>query len=165
MDGGGAIFGEACFDEAAFQRLRASLRQKLNQDACDYWASIRHGRQVPLRRDLDPTEIPRLLPSVILIEVLRPGPDFRYRLIGTRWVEHFGRDYTGTLMSELEHQRPPSSVWKAVQAVVDSRMPMAPRLPYAGRLFRDRNIEVLISPLSRTGEEVDFLFVTVDFAG
>lgn len=157
--------GDLRFDAGAFGRLRSSLRQKLNQDACDYWASIRRDRLIPLRRDLDPTDIPRLLPSVILIEVIRPGPDFRYRLIGTRWVEHFGRDYTGAMMSELPHQRPPSSVWSAVQAVVDHRMPMSPELPYAGRLFRGRKIEVLILPFSKSGKDVDFLFVTVDFTG
>jgi hypothetical protein len=155
---------DGVFDDVAFRAVSGSLKRKINQEACAYWNSIRGSRRIPMRSDFDPAGIRRLLPSVILLDVLRPEFDFRYRLIGTRWVMHFGRDYTGLLMSKIKHQRQPSRVWDAVSKVVQDGMPLSPDLPYVGHLFGGREIEVLISPLSRGGEQVDLLFVTVDFS-
>jgi hypothetical protein len=151
------------FDELAFQQVALGLNQRVNQNAAEYWNRIRGNRRIPLRQDFDPTDIPRVLPSIIMLEVVRPELDFRYRLMGTRWVDHFGRNDTGRLMSDLEHQRPPSKVWSAAEKVTREAMPLAPDLPYVGKLFGNREIEVLMSPLSREGDMVDFLLVTVDF--
>lgn len=151
------------FDDLAFDKLRESLKRRVNREACDYWNRIRGERRIPLRRDFDPIDIPRILASIILLDVIGPELDFRYRLMGTRWVAHFGRDDTGRLMSEIEHQKPPSKVWDAVSQVVAEAMPLTPDLPYVGRLFGSREIEVLISPLSKEGDRVDMLLVTVDF--
>lgn len=114
---------DGVFDDVAFRAVSGSLKRKINQEACAYWNSIRGSRRIPMRSDFDPAGIRRLLPSVILLDVLRPEFDFRYRLIGTRWVMHFGRDYTGLLMSKIKHQRQPSRVWDAVSKVVQEGMP------------------------------------------
>lgn len=151
------------FDDLDFEKTRRSLNSKINVAACDYWNQIRQQGRLPMRRDLNPAEIPRILPSVLLLDVMRPELDFRYRLVGTRWVNHFGRDDTGRLMSDIDHQRAPSLVWTAAEHVVRTGMPTVPELPYVGALFGSREIEVLISPLSQTGETIDILFVTVDF--
>lgn len=152
------------FDELAFRKMARGLKQRANQEACAYWDLIRAGRRMPLRRGFDPAAVPRLLPSVILLDVLRSPLDFRYRLIGTRWVMHFDRDDTGRMMSEIDHQRAPSLVWQAAEEVASVGMPQSPKLPYVGKLFGRREIEVLISPLSREGSTVDFLLVTIDFS-
>lgn len=120
---------------------------------------------MPARSDMDPLDIPRILPSVMLLDVLSDPQDFRYRLIGTRWVWHFERDDTGRLMSEVPHQNAPSRVWTACRSVVELRRPLSPaNLPYVGRRHGFSAIEALIMPLSRDGETVDMLFVTVDFS-
>ena len=52
------------------------------QDALDYWRLKSAGRSVPRRADIDPLDIPKLLPHLMLVEgssVCR----YRYRLIGT----------------------------------------------------------------------------------
>jgi hypothetical protein len=56
-------------------------------------------KSMPRRRDIDPSEIPRLLPYVQLVETTEDG-GFRYRLIGTGLVEAFGHDYTGQYVDE-----------------------------------------------------------------
>lgn len=48
---------------------------------------------MPTRRDIDPTEIARLLPRVALVEVNRDG--YRWRLMGTAIVADLGQDLTG----------------------------------------------------------------------
>lgn len=63
--------------------------------AWDYWNAKRGSRPMPARRDIDPTEIPDLLPYLVLTEVLQEPPWLRYRLVGTRQVALRGRDPTG----------------------------------------------------------------------
>src|SRR5215469_5086608 len=60
-----------------------------------YWDGKRGGRMMPSRRDLDPSEIVKLLPHIYMVDVLRDPLRFRYRLIGTAICAFLGRDYTG----------------------------------------------------------------------
>ncbi len=53
------------------------------------------------RSDLDPVEIPRLLPGIWMLDILGPPLDFRYRLVGTKIVDSVQMDNTGRLMSEV----------------------------------------------------------------
>lgn len=67
--------------------------------AHNYWRSKIQGSRLPSRRDIDPVEIPKLLPHVMLTEI-RPEPfQARYRLAGTATVDIHGFDYTGTILS------------------------------------------------------------------
>src|SRR5947207_13056937 len=47
-----------------------------------YWRHKAADRSLPSRADLDPVEIPKLLPHIMLIDVL-PSGGYHYRLIGT----------------------------------------------------------------------------------
>ena len=69
--------------------------------ALAYWRRRRAARAMPRRRDIDPTEIPRLLPHLQLIEVHDGGARFRYRLVGTALVAAYGQEYTGRYLDEL----------------------------------------------------------------
>lgn len=65
------------------------------REAYIYWDARRQSKLMPSRTDIDPIEIPRLLPYVVLIDVLREPIDFHYRLIGTQACVTMGRDFTG----------------------------------------------------------------------
>lgn len=65
-----------------------------------YWTSKLPAEGLPTRDSIDPAEIKDLLPDVGLIDVLDGGDNFRYRLIGTRMVTVFGRDFTGVTLGE-----------------------------------------------------------------
>ena len=49
------------------------------EEAYRYWQRKAATRAMPCRADIDPTEIPKLLPDVMLVDVL-PGGRYRYRL-------------------------------------------------------------------------------------
>ena len=66
-----------------------------------YWSSKRGPRAMPARADIDPGELRRLLPHILLIDVVAGGEDFRYRLVGTEIERHIGRPVTGRLISEV----------------------------------------------------------------
>ncbi|WP_119165443.1 PAS domain-containing protein [Algihabitans albus] len=65
-------------EEIAEEILREGLR---------YWSSKLQPDHLPARGDLDPTEVPRLLPYIELSEVLDGGEDFRFRLVGSHLVD------------------------------------------------------------------------------
>ncbi len=57
-------------------------------------------RALPDRADLDPAEIPLLLPYILISEVEQPFR-IRYRLIGTEVVHVTGMNFTGHYLDEL----------------------------------------------------------------
>lgn len=61
----------------------------------DYWNAKRGDRQFPSRADLDPAEIPGLLPHLSLIEIRPSQPRFVYRLVGTEVARLLQQDLTG----------------------------------------------------------------------
>src|SRR3546814_20724645 len=48
-----------------------------------YWSDKRKSRNYPARSEIAPEEIKRLLPFVLLLDVLDAGRHFRFRLVGT----------------------------------------------------------------------------------
>lgn len=65
-----------------------------------YWQTKRGGRAMPSRRDIDPLDIPAVLPHLMMIDV-EPGPRYRYRLFGTEVTEAFGMNPTGKCVDEV----------------------------------------------------------------
>jgi hypothetical protein len=65
-----------------------------------YWRGKAADRRMPRRADIDPIEIPRLLPHVRLIDVVGPGR-YRYRLVGTEIQTFHGSNPTGRYVHEV----------------------------------------------------------------
>ena len=128
-----------------------------------YWHSKRRGRPMPARRDLDPIEIPHLLPWVLLIDVLCDPLDFRYRLIGTEVVAVSRRDFTGFRFSELAGKGPESVLWDNCLTVVRTRAPFSRRPPYIGPCDDVLSGQNLLMPLSSDGETVDMIFQLIAY--
>jgi hypothetical protein len=56
----------------------------------DYWRSLRQGRPMPSKSDIDPLDIGWALSRIYLMDY-RPGEGFIYRLAGTETASVFGR--------------------------------------------------------------------------
>ena len=75
----------------------SEFHTRVVQDGYTYWRSKAKDGQLPARSDINPVDIPRLMPHVVILDVRRePVLDFRYRLIGTYVVEHLCADRTGS---------------------------------------------------------------------
>ena len=66
-----------------------------------YWEAKRGAREVPEKRDIDPTEIDRALLPYIAIGELEGGARVRYRLVGTGITGRHGIDATGKYVDEV----------------------------------------------------------------
>ena len=89
-----------------------------------YWDGKRAGRAMPARSDIDPTEIPALLPHIALIGVEKGPPRLYYRLIGTHIVEALGRDNTGKYFEEAFQGQMLEDITRVYDAVITSRAPI-----------------------------------------
>jgi hypothetical protein len=128
-----------------------------------YWLAGKGERKFPSRGDLDPPiEIPRLVPNMIIFDVRHEPLDFVYRLIGTKVRPHLMHDLTGTRMSDIEFQRPPSVIWSHHAWVVEHAQPRFMRPPYVGPHRDFMFIEAVILPCG-TATGIDKLMVFVDF--
>jgi len=118
---------------------------------------------MPSRRDIDPVEVPTLLPNLQLIEIVAGGR-FRYRLIGTALVEAFGRDYTGQYPDELFDGPRARSIIETHNAVRHARQPMFLR----SRYFTTKNVDIIANrlylPLSDDDREVNMILGALTFA-
>ena len=143
--------------------LALALRSTINRQALEYWIKIRGSQAMPSRADLDPIDIRQILPNVVLLDVASDPVDFRYRLIGTKIVSQLNNDHTGKWMSEIPHQKPPSTIWSSCETVVTQKLPMTTEIPYTGRNKDFAVSEDILMPLSADGVSVNMLFVVIDF--
>lgn len=142
---------------------RLALRSERLRAAYAYWQGKRNGRLMPARADIDPIDIPALLPYVVLIDVLSEPLDFRYRLIGTAARSISRRDYTGLRFSELPGKGQDSELWRGCEEVVRSRSPHSHSPPYVGADAFVRNCENVILPLSDDGDSVTMILKVISF--
>lgn len=64
----------------------------------DHWIKLRRPGSLPLRKDLDPVDIPQLLPFVMLVECRDEGRRIKFRLVGTDVA--YGSDPTGKYLQD-----------------------------------------------------------------
>lgn len=126
----------------------------------DYWRAISPAGRLPGRQHMDPLDIaPVILPDIWLLDVVRPGPRFRFRLIGTEIVRKLGRDFTGRWLDETDdafRQRP--EIIERYVATVETGRPTYRIGP--ARITRTKEFEMLQNiflPLAADGETVDIL--------
>jgi len=133
------------------------------KQAFAYWQSKRTGRAMPSRRDIDPGDIPKLLPYLMLIDVLPAPLDFHYRLIGTEICSISKHDYTGKRFSEVPGKGKGSVVWDNCEKVVLTKMPFSRTPPYIGPEQYLRECENVLLPLSENDTEVSMILQVISY--
>lgn len=78
----------------------------------EYWLSKRLGGRLPARKDMDPVDIYDCLASVMILNVIEDGADFRVRLAGTQVEEAYGQPIKGLMLSTLVD----AEAWQQVAA-------------------------------------------------
>jgi len=126
-----------------------------------YWNSLRGERYAPPRAALDPAAIPRLLPHLMLADIVEGGRRIRYRLVGTEVERNFGRLMTGRHVDEIMRGRYLDFINGLYRRLIEQRVPN-----YSENSFRDldsshavghRPLRTarIIMPLSSDGEHTD----------
>lgn len=142
--------------------FRESLSSCELQLCFDFWRVRRRGREVPLKCSIDPLEIPhQILPNLFLYECVESR--FRCRLAGTRIVEAYHRDPTGSFLDEAMGLSAANSRTRLYAATIRTGMPVV----YWGKLSDSPNdwmdFKRLLLPISKEGKEIDMVFGMVIF--
>ena len=96
-DGEAGITSDDTCDAAANrERLEARLDFMFS-----IWREKQQGKTLPSRADLDPTEFHRLWPVTFLLERCGDGGDWQVRFAGSAYGSVYGREVTGTRVSEI----------------------------------------------------------------
>jgi hypothetical protein len=82
--------------------FRAQLVVPEHRQLFDYWLQCCAGRKMPTRNDIKPTQVPRLLSGISLIDVAADLGLSTIRLAGTRLREIHDREITGLTIESLD---------------------------------------------------------------
>lgn len=140
----------------------SAVRSSIVKQGYAYWRS-RCGPHLPSRAKIDPTDIPALLPYIVIHGVRREPLDFVYRLIGTEVRRHMAADRTGQWMSDIPGQQPPSQIWTNLMNIAASGRPILNHTPYVGPHRDFIHMESVQLPLAADGSTVDMILVFCDF--
>ena len=134
----------------------------LVQEAWNYWNRKRGVQRMPSRKDIDPVEIPRLLSSTALVDVLRDPLDFRFRLLGTAIDNISSKNMRGVRFSELPYLREGNKGWADYAYVVSTGQPLTTDRPYIGKSKMVVRLTDSLFPLSEDGETVNMVWSFLD---
>jgi hypothetical protein len=129
------------------------------QQLADYLASKAPPGLLPGRQHVDPLEIHRLLPYIILVDVVPQDGRwrYRYRLIGTAIVEKVTIDVTGRWVEDVYPEDAAKEIIGAYDGVVRTHEPhfwsYVIRVPGREHIGFER----VIFPLASDGKTVDML--------
>jgi hypothetical protein len=131
-----------------------------------YWLSKCGAGMVPLRAAIDPTEIPRLLPFLVIAEIEAEPLRVRYRLVGTRVAESNGSDFTNRYLDECNFAVEPL-LTGCYRRLVATRAPVFAYYEWFKKAWRARQgaigaSETGFCPLSGDGQTVNFAVSLAD---
>jgi len=124
-----------------------------------YWRSIRPTvERLPGRQHFQPTDIPRLLKWIWLVDVQHAPLRFKYRLVGTAHVDAADSNPTGRWYDEVHPRFHQSTAYPQFVAAVERTQVAFYRGPPVYVIEQQyKTIERLILPMAQDGGTVDML--------
>ena len=144
--------------------IAAPRQSRTLQALYEYWNTRRGDRPMPQRADINPAEIPKLLPHLLMYTVL-PGGGYVIRLVGEEVASFAGRNATGEPAGSALPPRAAEILKKILDEVVSER---GPRFR-AGKAHWQpdksyRDFEACFLPLSAGGSSVDIILCGIMFS-
>lgn len=121
-----------------------------------YWHIKRAAKSMPARADLSPADLVKVLPKVVLIDVLPSYPHFRYRVCGTNIVDWIKFDATGQTLDTVRPEKYRQMLFATYMECVGARQPIAHRILWNSDEVPHR-YKRLMMPLSADNKNVDML--------
>ena len=143
------------------------LDEPLLAELYSYWSARRRGRQVPARTDIDPVDIPQLLPHLTLTEMvpaeIARGFRIRYRLAGTEIESHFGCPLTNRYLDELVAGPFVDFALDLHERGRTEKAPIYTEVLFGSDGAAPLHVKRLMLPLSEDGESVNLMLAGMIF--
>jgi hypothetical protein len=124
-----------------------------------YWSTKRGGRRMPRRRDIDPGDLPTLLPHLMLID--RAADQYRYRLVGTAVADELGRELTHqTVGSYVAEPQYAAAILGIYERVFAAGRPVFTTGEYHRKSGVIHAVSRLIVPLGEDDDAVNMVLLT-----
>ena len=140
----------------------SDIPKAIAQALLDHWSSLRHGRDVPDRADIDPAAIRGQLPHLFMLDVL-PEQAYRFRLAGTAIVARLGFDPTGKQVSDLIGGRHLAYMKNLFKLAIERRSALYACSAYRYPPKDYLRVHRVILPLTHGGTSIDILMVGQKF--
>lgn len=138
-------------DTGRFNAVRRPLDGPQNAKTIqlyDYWRALSADAPFPPRTALDAMAVWTLLGNIMLVDVIGPPLDFRYRLIGEDIIRFNGRSLKGRTVLELLHDDPnQQGVFDNYARVAQTAQPSFTAVSYENVKGAIKNSESCVLPL------------------
>lgn len=125
-------------------------------ELAEYWERKRGIRLMPSRADINPAEIKRLLPNLVISRIERDPLRIRYALVGTYIAESGGLDFTGYYLDEIDFKGEVGTDWMELYLeFIRERQPIFGICQFRIEAGFVREYIAAMFPLSSDGVEVD----------
>lgn len=125
-------------------------------ELAEYWDRKRGDRPMPSREDIDPAEIKRLLPNLVISRIERDPLRVKYSLVGTYIAESGGLDFSGYYLDEIDFKGEVGTDWAALyRELIRERRPICGICQFRTEAGYVREYLAAMFPLSSDGVEVD----------
>ena len=141
----------------------ARIRSRKVAQVLRYWHSLRRGRELPSRADVDPAEIKSALPNLMIAGIVHEPFRVCYRLVGTEIVHWAGLDFTNRFADELVFDDDGRDWTDYYRAVVDARKPAYGLSDWVVEGCVPLWVEMVICPLSSDGRTIDRCLAIEDY--
>lgn len=116
-----------------------------------YWHGLRAGRPAPMRTEIEPADIKKLLADTFILESDARG-EAVFRLAGTRLCAIYGRELKGFSFSSLWREKDRTLVARLANGVFRQKSVVVIDFEGASSSERKTTFEVLLLPLDGAGE-------------
>ena len=137
--------------------LTEQLDEPLLVELHRYWIGCANGRRAPARSDIDPIDIPRVLPYVTLIEVVDRAGRFRCRLAGTKVEAMYGCALTNCFVDEVIDGRYRDHLLGLFRTLVDGFAPVYSETWFQADKAQRSHVKSLMLPLSDDQEDINMV--------
>ena len=133
------------------------IESALIRQLFDYWQSKCRDGAIPRRADIDPSEIPKLMPNLLIVDIEHNPFRVRYRLVGTRIVQVTGFEFTGKYLDEMILDDDEGPFLESYQVASESKTPVLSRIKWHLDATTTSEYDACFLPLSDDGETVNMV--------
>jgi hypothetical protein len=128
-----------------------------------YWDSLRRGRRMPARSDIQPADLTLYLPELIIVDVKHEPLRLTYRFVGSREIEYRGYDPTGKDVSTHFVGRSRDDVLLNYRLAIENRSFVYDEDPVFSADGRFREVGTLLLPVSNGDDSVSMVLIHSTF--
>ncbi|GAB4392807.1 MAG: hypothetical protein Tsb0032_09800 [Kiloniellaceae bacterium] len=120
-----------------------------------YWRGKCDAGRLPRRADIDPADISKLMPNLLIADIEYDPFRVKYRLVGTRVVEMTGFEFTGSYLDEIALPNFEGPFLECYQRACERKEPIIARIKWSLTPEIVAEYDTCFLPLSDDGETVN----------